>query len=161
VVLGRGRTGLLVGETLKVDREHDSDGFAGKATSGGDVKAPLRREEGEPGGGEAQEGIGQPRRLITDGAATDPDEEEALKAGRRFVACGGQPSDSGRAPTTRGNGPSTRRYGFVGGKTPEERTLDVAVGRNKPTKPMADETVEGVRNAEDGTVCALGSANQM
>jgi len=58
VVLGRGRTGLLVGKTLKVDREYDSDGFAAKTMSGGDVKAPPRREEREPGGGKAQEGIG-------------------------------------------------------------------------------------------------------
>jgi hypothetical protein len=42
VVLGRGQTGLLVGKTLKVDREYDSDGFAVKATSGGDVKTPPR-----------------------------------------------------------------------------------------------------------------------
>jgi len=45
VVLGRGRTGLLVGKTLKVDREHDSDGRAVKTMSGGDVKAPPRRGE--------------------------------------------------------------------------------------------------------------------
>jgi len=57
-VLERGQTGLLVGETLKVDREYDSDGFAVKAMSGGDVKAPPRRGEREPGGGKAQEGIG-------------------------------------------------------------------------------------------------------
>jgi hypothetical protein len=44
-VLGRGQTGLFVGETLKVDREYDSDGFAVKAMSGGDVKAPPRRRE--------------------------------------------------------------------------------------------------------------------
>jgi len=97
---GEDAPGLLVGNTLKVDREHDSDGFAVKATSGGDVKAPPRREEGEPGGGEAQEGIEWRRRLNTDGAATDPDEEQALKAGRRFVASNGQPGDSGQALTT-------------------------------------------------------------
>jgi hypothetical protein len=118
VVLGRGRTGLLVGNTLKVYREHDSDGFAVKATSGGDVKAPPRRREGKPGGGEAQEGIEWCRRLNTYGAATDPDEEEALKAGRRFAASNGQPGDSGQALTTRGYGPSTRRYGFIGGANP-------------------------------------------
>jgi len=56
--LGREQTGLLVGNTLKVDREYDSDGLAVKAMSGGDVKAPPRREEREPGGGKAQEGIG-------------------------------------------------------------------------------------------------------
>jgi hypothetical protein len=100
VVLGRGRTGLLVGKTLKVDREHDSDGFAVKATSGGDVKAPPRRGEGVPGGGKAQEGIGWRRRLNTDGVAADPDEEQALKAGRRFVASNGQPCGSGQASTT-------------------------------------------------------------
>ena len=36
------------------------------------------------------------------------------------------------------------------GKAPEGRTLDVAVGRNKPTRPVAEQTIEGVRNAEDG-----------
>ena len=47
--------------------------------------------------------------------------------------------------------PSTRWYGFAKGKTPEERTLDVAAGRNKPARPKAEQAVEGVRNAEDGT----------
>jgi len=86
VVLERGQTELFVGDTLKVDREHDSDGRAVKATSGGDVKAFPRRRAGEPEGGEAQEGIGWRRRLNTDGAAADPGEEQALKAGRRLVA---------------------------------------------------------------------------
>jgi hypothetical protein len=58
VALGREQTGLLVGETLKVDRGYDSDGFAAKTMSGEDAKASPRRGEGKPGGGEAQEGIG-------------------------------------------------------------------------------------------------------
>jgi hypothetical protein len=40
------------------------------------VKAPPRRGEGEPGGGQAQEGIGWWRRLNPGAAATDPGEEE-------------------------------------------------------------------------------------
>jgi hypothetical protein len=36
-------------------------------------------------------------------------------------------------------------------QTPEGQTLDVAAGRNKPAKPVAEQAVEGVRNAEDGT----------
>jgi len=76
------------------------DGLAAKATSGEGVKASSWREEGEPGGGEAQEGIGPRSRLNTVGAATDPGEEEALKARRRFVALVGQPAGSGLASTT-------------------------------------------------------------
>jgi len=41
-------------------------------------------------------------------------------------------------------------------ETPEGRTLYVAVGRNKPTRPDAEQTVEGVRNAEDGKVIGCG-----
>jgi hypothetical protein len=37
------------------------------------------------------------------------------------------------------------------GELPEGKTLDVAVGWNKPTKPVVEQTVEGGRNAEDGT----------
>jgi hypothetical protein len=46
----------------------------------------------------------------------------------------------------------TRQYGCAGGKTPEGRTLDVAAGCNKPARPSADETVEDVRNVEDGAM---------
>ena len=35
-------------------------------------------------------------------------------------------------------------------ENPWRETLYVAVGRNKPTRPAAEETVEGVRNAEGG-----------
>jgi hypothetical protein len=45
------------------------------------VKARPRRREGEPGGGEAQEGIGQRSRLNPAGDVTDPGVEQALKAG--------------------------------------------------------------------------------
>jgi hypothetical protein len=45
------------------------------------VKAPPRRGDGEPGGGEAQEGIGWCRRLNPDGAATDPGEERSPEGG--------------------------------------------------------------------------------
>jgi hypothetical protein len=37
------------------------------------------------------------------------------------------------------------------------RTLDVAVGWNKPTKPVAEQAVEGLRKPEDGTKRELGS----
>jgi hypothetical protein len=38
---------------------------------------------------------------------------------------------------------------------PEERTLDVAVGWNKPTRRRAAQAVEGVRNAEGGKVAGV------
>jgi hypothetical protein len=41
-------------------------------------------------------------------------------------------------------------------QTPEERTLDVAAGRNKPARPVAEQTVESVRNAADGTYLRSG-----
>jgi len=65
------------------------------------MKVPPRRGEGEPGGGEAQEGIGRCRQLNPGGVATDPGGEQALKAGRRFAARSGQPFCSESAPTTR------------------------------------------------------------
>jgi len=37
------------------------------------------------------------------------------------------------------------------GKPLEGKTLYTAVGRNKPTRPVVEQTVEGGRNAEDGT----------
>jgi len=37
-----------------------------------------------------------------------------------------------------------RRHGCAEEKTPEGNTLDVVVGRNKPTKLEAEEIVEGV-----------------
>jgi hypothetical protein len=66
--------------------------------SGGCAKACPRREDGEPGGGEAQEGIGRCSRLNPVGDATDPGAEQALKAGKgawrsagnRRVACRNQ-----------------------------------------------------------------------
>jgi len=46
------------------------------------------------------------------------------------------------------------------GKPLKGKTLDVVVGRNKPTRPVAEQTVEGVRNAEDGKAAGLGSPTQ-
>jgi hypothetical protein len=37
------------------------------------------------------------------------------------------------------------------GQFPEGQTLDVAVGRNKPTRHVVEQAVEGGWNAEDGT----------
>jgi hypothetical protein len=37
------------------------------------------------------------------------------------------------------------------GQIPEGRTLNVVVGRNKPTRHVVEQTVEGGWNAEDGT----------
>jgi len=50
-----------------------------------------------------------------------------------------------------------RRHGCAEEKTPEGNTLDVVVGRNKPTKLEAEETVEGVRNAEGGKAAGKGN----
>jgi len=80
------------------------DGLAVKAMGGRGrdaQKHPRRREEGEPGGGKAQEGIERCLRLNPGGVVTDPGEEQALKAGRRFAEQGGQPLGSDRALTTR------------------------------------------------------------
>jgi len=83
------------------------------------MKVPPRRGEREPGGGEAQEGNGWYRRLNPGGVTTDPGEEQALKARRRFAAQSGQPFCSEPVPTTRGYGPATSWYGFIGGEIPE------------------------------------------
>jgi hypothetical protein len=48
---------------------------------------------------------------------------------------------------TAGDNPARLR-GVV---TPGGQTLDVAVGWNKPARHVAEQTVEGGRNAEDGT----------
>jgi hypothetical protein len=42
------------------------------------------------------------------------------------------------------------------GKPLKGETLDVVVGRNKPTRSVAEQTVEGVRNAEDGKAAGFG-----
>jgi len=42
------------------------------------------------------------------------------------------------------------------GKPLKGGTLDVVVGRNKPTRPVAEQTVEGVRNAEGGKAVGFG-----
>jgi len=39
-------------------------------------------------------------------------------------------------------------------------TLDVVVGRNKPTRSQAEQAVEDVRNVEDGQRMAVGSLSQ-
>jgi hypothetical protein len=62
------------------------DGLAHKVTSGGDVKAPSRCGEREPGGGKAQEGIGWCRRLNPGDVTTDPGEEESPGGGSQV--CG-------------------------------------------------------------------------
>jgi hypothetical protein len=43
------------------------------------------------------------------------------------------------------------------GELLEEETLDVAVGRNKPTKDVEEQTIGNVRNIEGGTQAGLGN----
>jgi hypothetical protein len=92
------------------------------------VKAFARRRDGEPGGGEAQEGIESAQRLIAEAAATDSQAEQSPEV-ETTVRGGGGNIVSESAPTVRGHdGDVERRRGCLRGKTPVERTLDVAVG---------------------------------
>jgi hypothetical protein len=52
------------------------------------VKAPPRCGEGEPGGGQAQEGIGRCRRLTPVDVATDPGEEQTPEGGSQVRGAG-------------------------------------------------------------------------
>jgi len=123
------RVGLLVEQTLKVDRRDDSTVLRARPRAVETRRRLPRRRDGAPEGGEAQEGIGQQRRLNPDGAATDPGEEQSPEGegGGAWRWPGNRLAASFRS-TTRGHGPATSRYGFIGGKPPEERTLDVAAG---------------------------------
>ena len=56
-----------------------------------------------------------------------------------------------QAETTRGQRRATSPYGSIRGENPEGRSPDVAAGRNKPATAAEEETVEDVRNVEDGT----------
>jgi len=49
------------------------------------------------------------------------------------------------------NGPGKPGTAPREGQSPGGQTLDVAAGRNKPARQVAEQTVEGVRNAGDGT----------
>jgi len=66
------------------------------------VKAFARRRDGEPGGGEAQEGIGSTQRLIAEATATDsrveqsPEDETTIRGGGGNIV-------SEAAPTARGH----------------------------------------------------------
>jgi len=59
--------------------------------------------------------------------------------------------DREAAPTTRGQRRSTRPCGCVRGKTPEEESRTWLRGETNPRRSEAEQAVEGVRNAEDGT----------
>jgi len=54
--------------------------------------------------------------------------EQGPGDGAAVVALSAQVGGSDRSLTARGQRPSTRWYGQVGGKTPEERSPDVAAG---------------------------------
>jgi len=66
-----------------------------------------------------------------------------------------QIAGSGSSPTSRGHASPKGEAAGRKEQTPVERTLDVAVGRNKPTKPVAEQTVGGVRNAEGGKAAGV------
>jgi hypothetical protein len=92
------------------------------------VKAFDRRRDGEPGGGEAQEGIESAQRLIAEAQATDSRVEQSPEV-ETTVRGGGGNIVSESAPTARGHeSDGESRRGCLRGKTPEEQTLDVAVG---------------------------------
>jgi len=65
------------------------------------VKAFERRRDGEPGGGEAQEGIESSQRLIAEAAATDSRVEQSPEVETTVRGDGGN-IVSGSAPTARG-----------------------------------------------------------
>jgi hypothetical protein len=66
------------------------------------VKAFERRRDGEPGGGEAQEGIESSQRLIAGAVTTDSRVEQSPEV-ETTVRGGGGNTVSESAPTTRGH----------------------------------------------------------
>ena len=66
------------------------------------MKAFARRRDGEPGGGEAQEGIGSAQRLIAEATATDSQADGSPEV-ETTVRGGGGNIVSGSAPTVRGH----------------------------------------------------------
>src|SRR5205823_12234869 len=63
----------------------------------------------------------------------------------------GQTAGSGAQRQEGMNGPGKPGTAPREGQSPGGQTLDVAAGRNKPARQVAEQTVEGVRNAEGGT----------
>jgi len=66
------------------------------------VKAFVRRRDGEPGGGEAQEGIGLAQRLTAEATATDSQADKSPEV-ETTVRGGGGNTVSGSAATSRGH----------------------------------------------------------
>ncbi len=50
-----------------------------------------------------------------------------------------------------------KERGCAEGETPEQRTLDVVAGWNKPAEPKAEKAVERLRKPEGGKSSRLGS----
>jgi hypothetical protein len=120
------------------------------------VKARPRRRDGAPGGGEAQEGIGRRSRLNPADDATDPGVEQTLKAGEGAWRTAGNRRAASRSQRHEGTGRRRGGTATPGGNPLKSRTLDVAAGRNKPARPVAEQAVVDVRNVVDGTVWDLG-----
>ena len=66
------------------------------------MKAPPRRREGKPGGGESQEGIGFGQRLTTVERITDPHPEQSPEGEATGRGAGGQPSAASRCQRREG-----------------------------------------------------------
>jgi hypothetical protein len=90
------------------------------------------------------------QRLTAEAGTTDPHPEQGPEGEAMGRGAGGQPSAASHRQRREGSGHRRGDRAGCGEQTPGGRTLDVAVGRNKPTRPVAEQTVGGVRNAEDG-----------
>jgi hypothetical protein len=120
------------------------------------VKALLRFAKRNPREGKLRRGSGgtrskQPR------VATDSRGEESPEGGRRFLRPWVKLGQERQAQPARGQRRATSSCGSVGGETPEERTPDVAVGRNKPTKVAGGGSRRGREKRRGRNEAGLGS----
>jgi len=99
-----------------------------KVTGGETVKAFSRSTRRTPEGAEAHEGIGRRPELNIPPASRIDARRNALKATHRELGPAGQTDGRQTVGTTGGHAAATSRGGWVAGKAPEVRTLDVAGG---------------------------------
>jgi hypothetical protein len=99
-----------------------------KVTGGEPMKVGSRSKRGTPEGAEAHEGIGRRSELNIPPAPRIDTRRNALKATHRELGPAGQTDGRQTVGTTGGHAAATSRGGWVAGKTPEVRTLDVAGG---------------------------------
>jgi hypothetical protein len=116
------------------------------------VEVARKRHDGSSGEyperAKTHEGHGTGASLTARFRHRTPAGSKALKSRARSVGLGNRRPDASNGTKARGQGNLVRLRRE--GNPLEGETLNTAVGRNKPTRPVVEQTVEGGRNAEDG-----------